>query len=99
MKEVKIKAFLFSELETDKAKETAAEWMFSDNDYYIAFCDICEDAKNIGLIITEADCNPIGADGKFLDTAEKCAKNILEEHSKRMDKILFNLLMKMLNQL
>jgi hypothetical protein len=80
MKTVSINIYKYDEL-SDKAKEKAIECL-SDINVDFGWWD-SEYAKNIGLELTEFDLDRNRhAKGRFLDSAEYCASQIIKEHGK-----------------
>ncbi len=81
MKTKTIKIYDFDEL-SESAKENALDNMRTLNNQYYEWWDcIYEDAKTIGLCLTEfnLDRNRY-AKGKFIDSAESCAHLIIDNH-------------------
>ncbi len=82
MKTIETVAYDFNEL-SDKAKEKARQW-WRESDYdsgQIAFDDTVEDARNVGLKITELEtCRSTSDKGEFIDGAFNCANAIIAQH-------------------
>ncbi len=78
MKEIIVKTYSYEEL-SETAKEKAIEWYLSGQDFSFEWESLQEDAKNIGIKLTEWDyrryCN-----GDLLTSAETVCDKILEEH-------------------
>lgn len=74
---VRTKVYKFTEL-SDKAKDKAIEWYESGNDDNFWFEYINDDAKEIGLKITDYDDYSI--DGEFTISANEVAANIFKNH-------------------
>jgi len=84
MKTVEINVYQYSEL-SDKAKERAANWWLGcvSVDEWSDF--VMEDAKNIGLNITEWDIDHGIIRAKLEDDCEVVTSNILKEHGEMCD--------------
>ena len=80
MRTIRIKLYKFSEL-NEKAKETAIESLSLVNVEYEWWDSVYEDAKNIGLKLTEFDLDRNRhAKGEFLIAANEVAANIFRDH-------------------
>ncbi|MGD9724895.1 MAG: hypothetical protein AB7V39_00605 [Nitrospiraceae bacterium] len=80
MREITVKLYQFDEL-TDHAKEKARDWYREGGYDYEWWESVYEDAKTIGLEITEFD-QYYYAKGRFTTYAEDVAGLILKEHGK-----------------
>lgn len=80
MKIIEIKVYQIDEL-SDEAKQIAIEELANINVDYDWWNFTYEDAKNIGLKITEFDLERNRhCDGKFFDEPKDVAKKIIEQH-------------------
>lgn len=80
MKTIEIKLYKFSEL-SENAKQKAIEKFAEVNTDYEWYESIIEDAKNIGLRISEFELyNSHKIDGTFISSAYECANAIAKEH-------------------
>lgn len=81
MREITVKLYRFNEL-SDKAKEKARNWFREGYTGEFEWENIQDDAKEIGLKITEL--RPTGIqgnnEGEFITTARECAEKILKNH-------------------
>ncbi len=78
MKIIETKVYTIDEL-SESAKEKAREWYMEGDDLHMAWEDVREDAKNIGLIIEVLDDHRKNT-GHFLISAIECSNLILENH-------------------
>lgn len=84
-KAVSINVYQYNEL-TESAKQKAREWFLSDYslDAELAWDNITEDAKEIGLLIHEL--NPHKQNkGEFEKSALDCAKRVIANHGERCE--------------
>lgn len=83
MRTVRTKVYKFSEL-SEPAKKKAIEWYLSASDIdQFWYAEINEDAKNIGLQIT--DCDEYSIDGNFTLSANEVAANIFRDHGEETE--------------
>ena len=77
---IQTEVMTFDEL-SEKAKQKARAWYLEGNELSYAWEDTREDAKNIGLKITELrQCRSTCNKGEFIDGAFNCANKILAQH-------------------
>lgn len=84
MKTITTTVYEFDEL-NDKAKEKARDWWREHVLDYDWWEYLCEDAKTIGLEITEFDCYSREIKGKLFKSIGECASLILANHGKTCD--------------
>lgn len=86
MKTIETKVYEYDELPTEKAKEKARAWYNEGAFDYDWYESIYEDAKNIGLKITEFDLDRHRhAKAEFINSAPECAEKIISEHGKNCE--------------
>lgn len=80
MKTINVNVYQYSEL-SDKAKENARDWYQRGDTFDFEWDSMKEDAKNIGLSLTEWEyCCSINGD--FIGSGRECAEKIIKEHGK-----------------
>lgn len=78
MKTIKVKVYQYSEL-NDKAKERARSWFLEGNDMSFEWDCMKEDAKTVGIKLTEYDYRR-NMKGELLLDFTQVMSNILKEH-------------------
>lgn len=78
MKEITVKIYQYSEL-SEKSKDVARQWYLESMDSSFCWEYVCDDAKDIGLIIESLDDHRPNK-GHFSVSATECAAKIMKNH-------------------